>query len=130
MIAIIGFFGIGELSKNAVLAEMEYPNIGCDVISKQLSKGQRYLEVAGNQYVEQTSKNTTNLNRNAEFYSGDMFSKHNLFVTKNVTHAPNHNVLSCYCKSKTEHLSILDMFIDKALLYKFLDWSEHDLPLA
>ena len=52
-----------------------------------------------------------------------MFSKKNLFVTKNVTHAPNHNVLSCYCKNQTENLTILDMFFDKAQNYTFQDSS-------
>ena len=110
MIAIIGFFGIGELSKNAVLAEMEYPNIGCHLVSKQLGLD-RLREVAGNQYVDYRSKNTTLMNPHAEFYSGDMFSKSNLYVTKNVTHAPDHNVLSCYCDEKIGGSSILDLFL-------------------
>jgi hypothetical protein len=30
LIALIGFFGIGELSKNALSAEMQFPLIACD----------------------------------------------------------------------------------------------------
>ena len=62
-----------------------------------------------------------------------MFSKQNLFVTKNLTHAPNHNVLSCYCKSQTEHHSVLDMFLEKATYYNFTNLStkkEVSLPIC
>jgi hypothetical protein len=99
LIAAIGFFGIGDLSERAVNAEMTYPLVGCDLVANQLNQlsGHTFLNVAGTQYVQQKKENTTIVNPKHQFYSGDMFSKKNLYMTKNVTHAPNHNVLSCYC---------------------------------
>ena len=50
LIAIIGFFGIGDLSQNAISALMLYPSNGCHLIFKSIDE-KKILDVSGSQYL-------------------------------------------------------------------------------
>ena len=65
--------------------------------------------------MSQRKNNTaTYSNPTPQFYTGNIFSEKNLYVTKNLTIAPSQNVLSCYCKEQTKKLTTLDILFDKA----------------